>query len=68
LIKPKLHKKKASKKGREKKTRGKDQSLDKPKRGEPHGGKGTTKYGNFHQSLEAYRLKKGEVNQIQLQD
>jgi hypothetical protein len=29
------------------------------KRGRPQGGKGTTKYQNFHQSHGAYQLKKG---------
>jgi hypothetical protein len=33
-------------------------------RGEPHGGKGTTKYRNLHQWHEAYQLKKEEVNLI----
>jgi hypothetical protein len=47
MMKPtKLHTKKAPKKGREKKTRGKDQS---PGRQIAHlRGKGTTKYQNFH--------------------
>jgi hypothetical protein len=33
-------------------------------RGEPHGGKGTTKYPNLHQWHEAYQLKKEEVDLI----
>jgi len=36
----------------------------KPKRGEPPGGNETTKNSTFHQSHEAYQLKKGEVNLI----
>jgi hypothetical protein len=72
----KLYKKKAPKKGREKVkrkhpskgekkklgTRTKVQASIQPKRGEPQGGKGTTKYWNLNQLLEAYQLKKGKVN------
>jgi hypothetical protein len=32
-----------------------------PKRGGPQGGKGTTKYANLHQLLEASQLEKGKV-------
>jgi hypothetical protein len=56
-----FHKKKALKKGRDKETRGKDQSLGKEtaqKRRVPQGGKATTKYQNLYQLLEAYQLKK----------
>jgi hypothetical protein len=59
----KLHEKKAPKKGREKETKGKDQSPGKQtaqKRRVPQEGKGPTKYENLHQSHEAYQLKKGE--------
>jgi len=35
-----------------------------PKRGRPQGGKGTPKYRNLRQSLEAYQLKKREVTLI----
>jgi hypothetical protein len=61
----KLYEKKAPKQGREKQTRGKDQSPSKQttQRGGPTRGKGTTKNQTFHQSHEAYQLKKGEVNQ-----
>ncbi len=31
---------------------------------EPHGGKGTPEYQNFHRWHEAYQLKKGEVDLI----
>jgi hypothetical protein len=71
----KLYKKKAPKKGREKVkrkhpskgekkklgTRTKVQASMQPKRGRPQGGKGTTKYRNLHQLLEAYQLEKGKV-------
>jgi hypothetical protein len=71
----KLYKKKAPKKGREKVkrkhpskgeekklgTRTKVQASMQPKRGRPQGGKGTTKYWNLHQLLEAYQLEKGKV-------
>jgi hypothetical protein len=60
----KLYKKKAPKKGRENKqgARTKVQASKQPKRSRPQGDKGTTKYQNLHQLLEAYQLKKGEVN------
>ncbi len=45
----------------------KSKQTKKPQEGEPHGGKKTTKYWNFHQSHETYQLKKGEVNLIKLQ-
>ncbi len=63
----KLHKKKAPKKGREKKQGAKTKKVQankQPKRGGSQGGKGTPKYRNLHQSLEAYQLKKREVNLI----
>jgi hypothetical protein len=44
---------------RNKGARIKVQASKQPKRGGPQGGKGTTKY---RQWLEAYQLKKGEVN------
>ncbi len=56
-------KKKAPNKGREKETKGKDQSLGKQTTQKSWDtSKGTFKYQNPHQSLEAYQLKKGEVN------
>jgi len=72
----KLYKKKAPKKGQEKVKRKhpskgekkklgrrfKVQASIQPKRGGPQGGKGTTKYWNHKQLLEAYQLKKGKVN------
>jgi hypothetical protein len=42
-------------KGQKRKTRtSKVQASKQPKRGRPQGGKGTSKYQNLHQSLEAY--------------
>jgi hypothetical protein len=60
----KLYKKKAPKKGRDKETRGKHQSPGKriAQKKQATRRKGTTKYRNLHQLLEAYQLKKGEVN------
>jgi hypothetical protein len=57
-------KRKHPSKGEKKKqgTRTKVQASIQPKRGGPQGGKGTTKYRNLHQLLEAYQLKKGKVN------
>ncbi len=55
---------------KKKETRGKDQIPGKQtaqkRRVHKERGKGTTKYRNFHQLqlLEAYQLKKGEVNPI----
>jgi hypothetical protein len=43
-------------------TRTKVQASIQPKRGGPQGGKGTTKYWNLKQLLEAYQLEKGKVN------
>jgi hypothetical protein len=53
----KKHPTKGEKKNQEART--KVQASKQPKRGGPLGGKGTTKYQNLHQSLEAYPLKKG---------
>jgi hypothetical protein len=41
--------------------RTKVQASKQPKRGRPQGGKGTTKNQTFHQSHEAYQLKRGKV-------
>jgi hypothetical protein len=62
-------KRKHSRKG-EKKKQGastKVQASKQPKRGEPQGGKGTTKNWTLQHLHEAYQLKKGEVNPIKLQ-
>jgi hypothetical protein len=59
-------KRKRPRKG-EKKNQGaqtKVQANKQPKRGGSQGGKGTPKYRNLHQSLEAYQPKKREVNLI----
>jgi len=64
---PNFIKRKHPRKGEQKKQGAwtKVQASKQPKRGGPQGGKGTTKYQNLHQLLEAY--KKGEVNLMKLQ-
>jgi hypothetical protein len=64
MMKPaKLYKKKAPKKGREKETRGKDQSPGKKTAQirQATRGNGTTKNQTLPQLHEAYQLKKGEA-------
>jgi hypothetical protein len=58
---PNFIKRKYSRKGEKKKqeARTKVQASKQPKRGGPCGDKGTTKYPNLHQLLEAYPLEKG---------
>jgi hypothetical protein len=45
----------------------KSRQAKEPQRGEPHGGKETTKSQNLHQSHEAYQLKNKELGPIKLQ-
>jgi len=65
----KLIKRKHPRKGEKNKqgARTEVQASKRPKRSRPQGRKGTTEYRNLHQLLEAYQVKKGEVNPIKLQ-
>jgi hypothetical protein len=61
---------KASKKGREKETKGqrpKSRQANSPKEVCHMEIMGTTKYRNLHQSHKAYQLKKGEVSSTKFQ-